>query len=172
MRYDQARSREMSQKVFEQNLSTQVQKVRWFVEHQQIRIVQQQRCQLHASLPTAGEPLHRAVQVMPLQFEFGRHFAALPIRLTTVSNQKIHRRFASLKRIMLTQVANTQMRRPHDGATVHFLIPEENSQQRRLTGPIATDESDLHVFVKRDAGIVEQHLVAVTFDTICKLKQD
>ena len=134
--------------------------------------MQQQGRQLDASLPTAGQSLHRAVQVMSLEFKLGRHFAALPIRLTTVANQKIHRRFARLKRIMLTQVANTQMRRPHDGATVHFLIPEENSQQRRLTGPIATDESDLHVFVKRDAGAVEQHLVAVTFDTICELKQD
>ncbi len=45
----------MPQKVLEQNLRAQVEKVRRLVEQQQVGLVQQQGSQLHARLPPAGE---------------------------------------------------------------------------------------------------------------------
>ena len=62
MRDDQASLLVVPQEVFEQNLGTQVEEVGRFVQQQQVRIMQQQRGQLHAGLPSTGElsrPVHR-----------------------------------------------------------------------------------------------------------------
>ena len=55
VRDDQARLFIVPQKVLEQNLRAQVKEVRRLVEQEQVGLVQQQRRQLHARLPPAGE---------------------------------------------------------------------------------------------------------------------
>src|SRR6185312_16300914 len=51
------------QKVFQENLCSQIEKVRRLVEQQQIRLVQQQRRQLHARLPASRKLRDRTFQV-------------------------------------------------------------------------------------------------------------
>ena len=55
---------EILQEVFEQNLSSQIQEVGRFVQQQQVRLVQQQRCQLHTRLPSTRKSFNRAEQVI------------------------------------------------------------------------------------------------------------
>ena len=55
VRDDQAGFSITAEKVFQQDLRAQVEKVRRFVEQQQVRLVQQQGRQLHARLPAARE---------------------------------------------------------------------------------------------------------------------
>src|SRR5205807_5265089 len=66
VRDNQARGPMTLQEVFQENLGSQVEKVRRLVEQQEIRLVQQQRRQLHARLPTAGEVRDRTFQISPL----------------------------------------------------------------------------------------------------------
>ena len=52
MAYDQRGLVEIPQEVLQQNLGSQIEKVGRLVEHQQVRIVQQERRQLDTGLPT------------------------------------------------------------------------------------------------------------------------
>jgi hypothetical protein len=75
-----------SKEVFQENLGPQVEEIRRLVEQEEVRLVQQQRRQLHACLPAPGELRDGSVQVGPLQFELPGDFPAFPVRLTAVAH--------------------------------------------------------------------------------------
>ncbi len=77
------------QEVFQENLRSQVEKVRRLVEQQEIRLVQQQRRELHARLPTAGELGDGTFEVGPLQLELPGDFATFPVGLAAVAHEII-----------------------------------------------------------------------------------
>ena len=78
---DQTRRAMALQKMFQQNLGAQVEKVRRLVEQQQVRLVQQQGGKFHARLPAAGELGDGAFQVGSLQLEMPGDFSAFPVGL-------------------------------------------------------------------------------------------
>ena len=143
VRDDQAGLAKLAQKVLEQNLRAQVEKVRRLVEQQQVRLVQQQRRQLDARLPAAGELLDRPFEIGPLELELAGHFAALPVGLAAVAHQKLEHRLAGQERIVLPQVAQPQLRMANDLAAVQLLVAQQHAAERRLAGAVAADEADL-----------------------------
>ncbi len=171
VRDDQAGLLVVPQKVLEQNLRAQVEEVRRFVEQQQVRLVQQQRRQLHARLPAAGEFDDRPFEIGPLELELAGHFAAFPVGLAAVAHQKFEGRFARQKRIVLPQIAEPQLRMADDFAPLEFFFAQQHAEQRALAGAVAADEADLDVVDQRHLGIVEQHLVAVALVSILDLHQ-
>ena len=62
VRDDQAAGPKLAEKPFQQHLRAQIEKVGRLVENQQVRIVQQQRGQLGARLPAAGELADRPIE--------------------------------------------------------------------------------------------------------------
>ena len=143
VRHDEDAALEAAQKFFEQQLRAQVEEVRRFVEDQQVRIVQQQRGELHAGLPTAGERSHRLMQHHVGQLELPRDFAAAPVGLLAVAHEEVEHRLAVEKWIVLPKVAEAQLLAPHYFAGVEFLVPQQNPAERALTGAVAADEPDL-----------------------------
>ena len=51
-----------------------------------------------------------------------------------------------------------------DFAAVEFFLAEQDAEQRALAGAVAADEADLDVVANGGLGVVEQNLIAVTFD--------
>ena len=88
VRDNQARRPMTLQEVFQENLGSQVEKVRRLVEQQEIRLVQQQCRKLHARLPAAGELRDRTFQVGPLQLELPSDFATFPVGLTAIAHEE------------------------------------------------------------------------------------
>ena len=171
MRDDQTGFLVVAEEVLEQNLSTQVEEVCRFVQQQQIRIMQQQCRQFHTSLPSAGEFLHRAVEVVALDFELAGHFAAPPVRLAAVAHQEVERRLTWLKRVVLTQVADPQAGMADHLARFEFLFAQDHSQERTFARSVAAHEPDLHVISDRGIRPIQKHLRAITFVGIANLKQ-
>ncbi len=126
VRDDQAGLVVSLKKVLQQNLRAQVEKVRRLVQEQQIRLVQQQLGQLHASLPAAGEVGDRSGEPIALDFEFARHFAAFPLGLAAVALQEFPGRFTGKKRIVLPQITQLQLRMTNDFALIELFLPQQN----------------------------------------------
>ena len=145
VRDDQAGFLVVPQKVFEQNLRAQVEKVRRLVEQQEIGLVQQQGRQLHAGLPAAGELGDRSFEQLAFELEHSGDFAALPVGLLAVAHQKVEHRFAGKKRVVLPQIAEPQLGMADDFATFQFFFTQEDAQERAFAGAVAADESDLYV---------------------------
>jgi hypothetical protein len=80
---------EIPEKVFQQNLRPQVEKVGRFVQHQQIGILEQQCRQLDPGLPATGKGFHQPLKVSSFQLKLPCNFAAPPIRLAAVPHQEI-----------------------------------------------------------------------------------
>src|SRR5207247_1074293 len=102
---DQARGPMALQKVLQEYLRPQVEKVRRLVEQQEIRLVQQQGRQLDAGLPASGELGNGTVQVGPLQLELPGDFATFPVGLIAIAPQKRKRGLSRQERIVLPQIA-------------------------------------------------------------------
>ena len=168
---DQTRRPMALQEVFQENLGAQVEEVRRLVEQQEVRLVQQQRRQLHARLPAAGELGDGAFEVGPLQLELPGDFAAFPVGLAAVAHQKFEGGLLGKKGIVLAQIAQAQARMADDFAAVEFFLAEQNPEQRAFAGPVAADEPHLDVVAQRGLGAVEQHLIAVAFAGFCDLQQ-
>ena len=115
----------------------------------------QERRELHAGLPTAGELRHRSIEIRTFQLELAGHFAALPVGLAAIAHQKLKRRLAGEKRIVLPKIADLQLRTMVHFPLVEFLFFEQHAQERALAGPVAADEPDLHVVVEGELGAVE-----------------
>ena len=128
VRDDQARGSVVAEEVFEENLRPQVEEVRWFVEHQEVGLVQQERREFEARLPAAGELRHRAVEVRALEFELPGDFAALPVRLLAVAHQEFERGLAGNKGVVLAKVPEPQAGVAKDFAAVEFLFAEQHAQ--------------------------------------------
>ncbi len=171
VRHDQTGAAMTLQKVFEQNLRAQVEKVRRFVEQQEIRLVQQQRRQFHARLPAAGELGDGAFEVGALEFKLPRDFSAFPVGLAAVACQELQNGFAGKKRIVLPQIAEAQARMADDFSAVEFFFAEKNAEQCTFSGPITADEPDLDVVAQGGVSIVEKDLIAVAFAGFCDLEQ-
>ncbi len=122
MRHDQRRFVETAQKVFEQDLRAQVQEVGRFVQQQQVRFMQQERRQLDARLPPAGQLGNRAVEILAFQFELTGNFTTFPLWFLTVAHQKIQRRLAGQKRIVLSQIADLQLRMLDDFTLLELFL--------------------------------------------------
>ena len=116
--------------MLQQDLCAQVQEVGRFVQHQEIGIVQQQRGQLHACLPTTRKGFHGPIQVGTFDLKLSGNFSATPIGLLTVADQKIHGRFALLKRIVLPEVADSQRRMVNHITRLQFFGPHDGAQER------------------------------------------
>ena len=106
------------------------------------------------------------MQVIAFQFKLSGHFTAFPVRLTAVTHQKIKSRFLRFKRIVLTQITDLQMRTVNDLTAVQFFVAQQNLQQRRLAGPVASHKADFHAVMNGAACAVQQQLIAVAFDAI------
>ena len=117
VRDDQAGLLEIAEKMLEQNLRAQIEKVGRLVEQQQIGIVQQQCRQFHPGLPAAGKFADRPVEISPFELELAGHFAAPPVGLAAVAHQEIQGRLARLKRIVLAQISQPQLGMPDTSPT-------------------------------------------------------
>ena len=126
--------------MFQQDLGSQVEEVRWFVEEQQVGFVKEQRGQLHARLPSAGQFRDRAVEVGSLQFKLTSDFAAFPVGLSAVSHQELLRGFSRQERIVLAQVAQLELRVAKDFSGVEFFFAQKNPQQSTFAGAVPTDD--------------------------------
>ena len=124
------------------HLRTQIEKVRRLVENQQVRIVQQQRGQLRACLPTAGQLANRMVEHLVGKLKFPRDLAAAPIGLAAVAHQEFANRLAVLERIVLLQIAQPQIPAAGDFAGVEFFFAQQDAAKRRFAGPVAADQAD------------------------------
>ncbi len=171
VRDDQTGLLEVAQKMLEQNLRPQVEKVGRFVQQQQIRVVQQQGRQFHPGLPATGKLADRPFQIGPFELELPGHFAAPPVGLAAIAHQEFQRRLARQKRIVLAQISQPQLGMPDHFAHVQLFFADQHAEQRRLAGPIAADEADFHVVDDRGLGTIEQHLIAVTLMRILDLQQ-
>ena len=158
---DQTRRPVTLQEVFQENLGAQVEEVRRLVEQQEIRLVQQQRRQLHARLPASGELGDGAVQVGPFQLKLPGDFSAFPVGLTAVAHQKLESGLPGKKRIVLPQIAQSQAGMADDFAAVEFFLAEQDPEQRAFAGAVAADEPHLDIVAQGGLGVVEQHLIAV-----------
>ena len=172
VRNDQEAAVEIAQKPLEQHLRAQVEEVRRLVENQQIRIVQQQRGELGARLPTAGEFADRAIEHGVGELELPGDFAAAPVGLAAVAHQEFANGFAGLERIVLPQVADAQLAAADDFAGVEFFVAQQDAAERRFAGPVAADQADFLVIGQGAAGTVEQVLIAVALMGIDKLEND
>ncbi len=73
---------------------------------------------------------------------------------------------------MLSQVADIQLRTPHNRPSIQLLFPENATQQRGFTRPITAHKADFCVTVDGALGVVQECLITVTFGSISNLKQD
>lgn len=134
--------------------------------------MEQQRRELDAGLPTAGERLQRTVKIVSLDFKFPGDFAAFPIRLAAVAHQELEGGFAREERIVLLEVADFQSRMADDLPRIEFVLAENASQQGRFARAVSSDESDFGVGGQRALRSIEQNLVTVAFVCIADLEQD
>ena len=171
VRHDQAGFLVTPQEMLQQDLGAQVEKVRWFIQQQQVRLVQQQCGQLDARLPTTGELGDRPVEIVAFQLELAGDLAALPVGLAAVTHQEFLRGLARQKRIVLAQVPQPQPGVADDLATVEFFLTEQNAKQGAFSGPVAADKPHLHVVRQRRLGPVEKHLTAIRLVKILQLQQ-
>jgi len=169
VRHDETAAAKIPQKLFEQHLRTQVQKVGRFVEDQQIGIVQQQCCQFYACLPPARKRTDRLVEHRVGQLKLPSDLAAPPFGLTAVAPQKTEDRFAFFKRIVLSQIAQPQLAAPYHFAGVEFFVAQKYPAKRTFARTVATDEPNLLIVGQRAASPVEQFLIAVAFESILQL---
>jgi hypothetical protein len=133
----------IAEKVFEQNLRAQVEKVRRFVEQQQVRFVQQQRRELHARLPTAGKFRDRA-------FEIGVPFSSNSP--ATSPHFQSGWPLSRIKNCSAIRPAETDRAAANSrGAAwgwrmtspfVEFFFAEQHAQQRTFAGAVAADKAD------------------------------
>ena len=124
MGHDQDAAVELAEELLEQHLRAQVEEVRRLVEDQQVGIVQQQGRELHARLPAAGERAHGLVQHDVGQLELPGDFAAPPVGLAAVADEEVENRFAFVKRIVLTEVAEAELLAARDFAGVELFVAQ------------------------------------------------
>src|SRR5262245_8006615 len=99
----------MPQKMLEQNLRSQVEKVGRLVEQEQVGLMQQQRRQLDPRLPAAGQFGNRAIEHGSLELKLTGHLSAFPVGLPAVAHQEFVRRLARQERIVLSQIPEAQL---------------------------------------------------------------
>ena len=170
MRDDQTGFTEVLEKVLQQNLRSKIQEVRWFVEQKQIRLMQEQRGQLHARLPSARQFPDRAFEVSAFEFKLPCDFTTLPIGLATISHQKFERSLARQERVMLTQIADLEARMANDLSRIELFVSQEATQKSGLSGAVSSDKPDLGIARDSTFGIVEQELFSVAFIGLFDLK--
>ena len=124
MRDDQAGFAVIAQKMLQQNLGAQIEKIRRLVQQQQIRLVQQQLRQFQACLPAAGKLGDGAFQRRAFQFEFAGHFATFPIGLAAGAHQKLQAGFAGQKQIVLAEIAQLKFGMADDFALIEFFFAQ------------------------------------------------
>jgi hypothetical protein len=123
-------------------------------------------------LPPAGELLHRAEEVVPFDFKLPGDFSALPVGLAGIAHQEIMSRFPGQERIVLPEITDSQLRMTDYFSAVEFFFPQQNAEQSRFPGPVATDKPDFHIFDERDICIIKEQLIAVTFFGVAELQED
>ena len=155
MRDDQTAGPVILQEMFQENLRSQVEEVGRFVEQQEIRFMQQERSQLQARLPAAGELRDRSLQVAPLQFELPGDFSTFPFGLFAVPHQKLESGLLRKERIMLSQIPQSQTGMTNDFSAIEFFLAEQNPEQGTFPGPVAADEPHLDIVADRGLGFVE-----------------
>lgn len=161
----------MTQKMLQQNLRSQIQKVCRLVKNQQIGIVKQQTGQFHTSLPASRQFFHRPFQVMTFDLKLGSHLATLPVGSTRISHQKIESRFPRQKWIVLLKISHSQRRMFDDFPSVQIFLAQQNPAKSRLPRSVPPDKTDLFIGFQSQAGMIKNRLRAVSFTGFLKLKQ-
>ena len=169
---DQAGFLVAPEEVLEEDLRPQVEEVGRFVEEEERRLVEEQRGELDARLPAAGELRHRALELGGLELELPGDFAALPVGLGAVADQKLERRLAGEKRIMLPQIAQPEPGEADDVAGVELLFAEDDPQEGALAGAVAADEPDLAVVGDRGGGVLEEDLMAIPLRGVLDVEEN
>ncbi len=159
------------QKVFQQNLRSQVEEVRRFVQQQQIGFVQQQGRQLDSRLPASRKLREWSFEVRAFDFELAGDLAALPVRLPAVPHQELQCAFTWLKRVVLPEITEPQAWMTNDLAAVEFFFTEQDAQQRRFAGSIAANETDFDIIDQGRFGTVQQHLLTIALVSVPNLQQ-
>ncbi len=172
VRHHQDARLEVAQEVLQQHLRAQVEEVGRLVEHQQVRVVQQQGRQLDAGLPTAREFVDGADEHIVRQRELPGDLPAAPLRLAAVAHQELHHRLARLERIVLPQIAQPQTFGLDHFARVEFLFAQQDPAERRLAGAVAANQANLLVIGQGAGGPVQQQLVAVAFVGVLQSEDD
>jgi hypothetical protein len=172
VRHDQAGLAILAQEVLEEDLRAQVEEIRRLVEQEQCRLVQEEGGELGPRLPSAREGLDRPRERLPLDLEAAGDFAAFPLRLSAVTDEKCERGLAGEEGIVLSKVAEPKPRMTDDLAGIELLFAKNHAQQRALPGAVAADEAGLPVVGDRGRCIVEQHLVAIALRGVLDVEQD
>ena len=128
--------------------------------------------ELDAGLPAAGELADGALELRGLELELAGDFAALPVGLGAIAHQKLKRRLAGEKRVVLPQVAQPQPGEANDVAGVEFLFAEDDPQEGALAGAVAADEADLAVIGDRGGGVLEEDLVAIPLRGVLNVEEN
>src|SRR5580765_3470313 len=115
------------QEVLQQELGAQVEKVRRLVQHQEIRLMQQEGSQLRARLPAAGE-LGDGSQIGSLQLKLPGDLATFPVGLPTIAHQEFEGGLLRQEGIMLPQIADAQVGMTDDFAAVELFLIEQNAE--------------------------------------------
>ena len=169
---DQAGFLVAPEEVLEEDLRPQVEEVGRFVEEEERRLVEEQRGELDARLPAAGELRHRALELGGLELELPGDFAALPVGLGAIAHQKLKRRLAGEKRIVLTEIPEAEPGEADDVAGVEFLFAEDDPQEGALAGAVAADEPDLAVVGDRGGGVLEENLMAIPLRGVLDVEEN
>ena len=132
--------------------------------------MKQQRRNLDARLPTARERAHRLMKHRVGQLKLPGDFAAPPVGLLAVADEKPHHGFAVVKRIVLAKITEAQFLAPHDLAGVERFIAQQHAAERTLARAVATDQPDFLIILERTTGAVEQFLLAIALMGVLKLQ--
>ena len=169
---DQAGFLVAAEEVLEEDLRPQVEEVGRFVEEEEGRLVEEQRGELDAGLPSAGELADRALELRGLELELAGDFAALPVGLGAIAHQKLKRRLAGEKRVVLAEIPEAQPGEADDVAGVELLFAEDDPQEGALAGAVAADEADLAVIGDRGGGVLEEDLVAIPLRGVLNVEEN
>jgi hypothetical protein len=158
--------------MLEENLGAEIEEVGRFVEEEEIRLVQQEGGELDAGLPASGHFLNRSFEVGTFEFELACDFAAFPVGPAAVAHEEVERRFARLEGIVLAEVSELQFRMADNFAAIEFFFSEEDAEERAFARTVSAHEADFYIIGDGGVGVVEENLVAVTFDGIDNLQED
>ncbi len=145
MRDNQARFSEVAEKMFQQHLRSEIEKIRWFVQQKQVGFMEEQGGEFHPCLPATGEFSHGPVEVIPLEFELPSYFTTFPVWLVAVAHKKVECGLFRFEGIVLSEVSKPQSRVMNDFTAVEFLFAQDHLEQGAFPGTISSYKTDFPV---------------------------
>jgi hypothetical protein len=134
--------------------------------------VKQKGRELDTRLPSARKGLQGCFEISPLNLELASHLTAFPIGLTAVPNQELESVLPRQKRVVLSEISDFQFGMANDFASIQLIVPQNALEQRRFSGAIASDESNLGIARKGAFGGFEKNLITVPFVGVSYLEQN